>query len=56
LPNSFKQVSEANVRGDSLKQDGDPLSAEFHKMAARLAGLDLTKQAKKSRLGQFFAF
>jgi Flp pilus assembly CpaE family ATPase len=56
LPNNFKQVSEANVRGDSLKQDGDPLSAEFHKMAARLAGLDPTKQAKKSRLGQFFAF
>jgi len=56
LPNNFKQVSEANVRGDSLKQDGDPLSAEFNKMAARLAGLDLTKQAKKSRLGQFFAF
>ena len=56
LPNNFKQVSEANVRGDSLKQDGDPLSAEFNKMAARLAGLDLAKQAKKSRLGQFFAF
>jgi Flp pilus assembly CpaE family ATPase len=56
LPNNFKQVSEANVRGDSLKQDGDPLSAEFGKMAARLAGLDLTKQGKKSRLGQFFAF
>ena len=56
LPNNFKRVSEANVRGDSLKQDGDPLSAEFNKMAARLAGRDLTKQAKKSRLGQFFAF
>ena len=56
LPNNFKQVSEANVRGDSLKQDGDPLSAEFGKMAARLAGLDLAKQAKTSRLGQFFAF
>jgi pilus assembly protein CpaE len=55
LPNDFKQVSEANVRGDSLKQSGDPLSAEFHKMAARLGGLDLSKQAKKSRLGQFFA-
>ncbi len=56
LPNDFKQVSEATVRGDSLKQHGDPLSVEFHKMAARLAGLDLAKQAKKSRLGQFFSF
>jgi pilus assembly protein CpaE len=55
LPNNFKQVSEATVRGDSLKQDGDPLSAEFHKMATRLAGQDLAKQAKKSRLGQFFS-
>jgi pilus assembly protein CpaE len=56
LPNNFKQVSEATVRGDSLKQDGDPLSAEFHKMAWRLAGLDFAKQSKKSRLGQFFTF
>ena len=56
LPNDFKQVSEATVRGDSLKQHGDPLSVEFHKMATRLAGLDLAKQAKKSRLGQFFSF
>jgi pilus assembly protein CpaE len=55
LPNNFKQVSEANVRGDSLKQDGDPLSAEFHKMATRLAGQNLAKQTKKSRLGQFFS-
>ncbi len=55
LPNNFKQVSEATVRGDSLKQDGDPLSAEFHKMATRLAGQDLAKQTKKSRLGQFFS-
>jgi len=53
----FKQVSEANVRGDSLKQDGRfRCQREFNKMAARLAGLDLSKQAKKSRLGQFFAF
>lgn len=55
LPNNFKQVSEATVRGDSLRQDGDPLSAEFGNMATRLAGLDLAKPGKKSRIGQFFS-
>jgi pilus assembly protein CpaE len=55
LPNNFKQVSEATMRGDSLKQDGDPLSAEFPKMAARLAGLDVAQPAKKSRISQFFS-
>lgn len=55
LPNNFKQVSEATMRGDSLKQDGDPLSAEFRKMAARLAGLDVAAPAKKSRISQFFS-
>ena len=55
LPNNFKQVSEATVRGDSLKKNGDPLSAEFQRMAARLAGLALNKQTKKSRLGHLFS-
>jgi pilus assembly protein CpaE len=55
LPNNFKQVSEATVRGDSLRQDGDPLSAEFRNMATRLAGLDLAKPGKKSRIGQLFS-
>jgi pilus assembly protein CpaE len=55
LPNNFKQVNEATVRGDSLKRNGDPLSAEFQTMAARLAGLALTKQTKKSRLGHLFS-
>jgi pilus assembly protein CpaE len=55
LPNDFKQVSEATVRGDSLRHDGDPLSAEFRKTARRLAGLDLAKPGKKSRIGQFFS-
>jgi pilus assembly protein CpaE len=55
LPNNFKQVSEATVRGDSLGQDGDALSAEFRKMATRLAGLDFAKPGKKSRIGQFFS-
>ena len=56
LPNEFKQVNEAAVRGDYLKNDGDGLSADFRNMAGRLAGIELTKQPKKSRLGQFFSF
>src|SRR6266478_1709627 len=56
LPNNFKQVSEATVRGDSLKKDGEALSGEFHKMATRIAGLKLSTQSKKSRLGHFLSF
>ena len=55
LPNDFKQVSEATVRGDSLKQHGDPLCVEFNRMAASLAGLVLPKAAKKSRLAGLFS-
>ena len=56
LPNNFKQVSEATVRGDSLKKDGDALSGEFHKMAARIAGCKLSTHTRKSRLAHFFSF
>lgn len=57
LPNNFKQVNEATVRGDSLKVGGNPLSEEFHKIAGRLAGVDEAKeQPKKSRLGLLFSF
>jgi pilus assembly protein CpaE len=56
LPNNFKQVSEATLRGDSLQSTGDPLSGEFRNMAARLAGQEVAKPSKKSRLGQFFSF
>src|SRR5882724_3170933 len=56
LPNNFKQVSEATVRGDSLKKDGDALSGEFHKMAARIAGFKLSTHTRKSRLAHFFSF
>jgi pilus assembly protein CpaE len=55
LPNNFKQVSDATVRGDSLKRNGDPLSSEFHRMADRLAGIDFAKQPKKSRLAHFLS-
>ena len=56
LPNNFKQVSEATVRGDSLKKDGDALSGEFHKMAARIAGCKLSTHTRKSRLAHLFSF
>jgi pilus assembly protein CpaE len=56
LPNSFKQVNEATMRGDSLKQQHDGLCGEFHKMAERLAGGGPAKQAKKSRIAQLFSF
>ena len=55
LPNNFKQVTEANVRGDSLIPDGDPLSTEFNRMAAALAGLQLPKREKKSRLASILS-
>jgi len=55
LPNNFKQVSDATIRGDSLKRDGDPLSSEFHRMAEGLAGLDMAKHPKKSRLAHFLS-
>src|SRR5258706_1006656 len=56
LPNEFKQVNEATMRGDSLKKASDPLTAEFQKMAARLAGGGVGKQSKKSRLSHLFSF
>jgi pilus assembly protein CpaE len=55
LPNNFRQVNDATVRGDSLKRSGDPLSSEFHRMADRLAGIDFAKEPKKSRLAQFLS-
>jgi pilus assembly protein CpaE len=55
LPNNFKQVNEAAVRGDSLGQSGDPLSTEFKRMAAKLAGLESPLPGKRSRMAQFFS-
>jgi pilus assembly protein CpaE len=56
LPNNFKQVNEATMRGDSLKHEGDGLSGEFHKMAELLAGAAPAKQVKKSRIAQILSF
>lgn len=55
LPNNFKQVNEATVRGVPMAKNGDPLTEGFEKIAARLAGKESTNQAKKTRLGQFFS-
>jgi pilus assembly protein CpaE len=55
LPNSFKQVTEATVRGIPVAKDGDPLTEGFAKIAGRLAGMENTNGRKKSRLGQFFS-
>jgi pilus assembly protein CpaE len=55
LPNNFKQVNEATMRGDSLRHEGDGLSGEFHKMAQLLSGTVPAKQAKKSRIAQFLS-
>src|SRR4030095_9756595 len=54
LPNSFKQVTEATVRGVPVAK-GDPLTEGFARIAGRLAGIENTNGRKRSRLGQFFS-
>jgi hypothetical protein len=54
LPNSFKEVTEATVRGVPVARSGDPLAAAFEKIAVDLAGTR-SGQYKKSLLGQFFS-
>jgi len=55
LPNNFKQVTEATVRGVPVGKNGDPLTEGFEKMAARLAGTEKSNGRKKSLLGQFLS-
>jgi Flp pilus assembly CpaE family ATPase len=55
LPNDFKQVNDATVRGVPVTRGSDPLSSGFQSIALRLAGEDVSKQQKKSRLGQLFS-
>ena len=55
LPNSFKQVTEATVRGMPVARDGDPLTEGFAQIAARLSGTSNANGRKKSLLGQFFS-
>jgi len=55
LPNSFKQVNEATVRGVPVAKNGDPLTEGFAKIAARLAGREGSNGSKKSRFVQLFS-
>jgi hypothetical protein len=55
LPNNFKQVTEATVRGIPMANDGDPLAEGFAKIAGQLGGTHNSNGRKKSLLGQFFS-
>jgi pilus assembly protein CpaE len=56
LPNNFKQVTEATVRGVPVVKNGDPLTEGFAKMAGQLAGMHSANGRKKSSLlGAFFS-
>jgi len=55
LPNSFKQVTEATVRGVPMAKDGDPLTEGFAKIAGQVAGMANTNGRGESLLGQFFS-
>jgi len=55
LPNNFKQVTEATVRGVPVAKNGDPLTEGFAKMAGQLAGMENANGRKKSLLGTFFS-
>jgi pilus assembly protein CpaE len=55
LPNNFKQVTEATVRGVPMAKDGDPLTEGFAKIAGQLGGTQNSNGRKKSLLGQFFS-
>ena len=56
LPNNFKQVTEATVRGVPVVKEGDPLTEGFARIAGQLTGTQNPDEAKKSRLGSFFSF
>jgi pilus assembly protein CpaE len=55
LPNNFKQVTEATVRGVPVVKNGDPLTEGFAKMAGHLAGMENANGRKRSLLGAFFS-
>jgi len=55
LPNNFKEVTDATLRGVPVTKSGDPLTEGFAKIAARLAGAESSNGRKKSRLGQLFS-
>jgi len=55
LPNNFKQVTEATVRGVPVVKNGDPLTEGFAKMAGQMAGMENANGRKRSLLGAFFS-
>jgi pilus assembly protein CpaE len=55
LPNNFKQVNEATVRGTTLGKGGDSLSGVFNEMTQKLGGGEVRSKEAKSRIGQFFS-
>ncbi|HSC45455.1 MAG TPA: AAA family ATPase [Candidatus Acidoferrum sp.] len=55
LPNNFKQVTEATVRGVPVVKNSDGLAAGFEDMATKLTGTGNQAARKKSRLGQLFS-
>ena len=56
LPNNFKQVTDATLRGGTVEKGRDSLSSGFQEMAGKLAGKRFLKESKKSMLGQMFSF
>jgi pilus assembly protein CpaE len=55
LPNNFKQVTEATVRGVPVVKNGDPLTEGFAKMAGQMAGMENANGRKRSLRGAFFS-
>src|SRR5262249_12598616 len=55
LPNNFKQVTEATVRGVPVVKNGDPLTEGFAKMAGHLGEMKNANGGKRSLLGVFFS-
>ena len=56
LPNNFKQVSDATLRGKAIGKGSDALSCGYSDIANRLAGVKTEKETKKAKLGGFFSF
>jgi pilus assembly protein CpaE len=56
LPNDFKLVTDATLRGLTVDRGSDSLANGFQEMARRFAGSELGGEAKKSRLTQLFSF
>ena len=56
VPNDFKHVTNATLRGVTVDQGSDSLSCSFQEMASRFAGKRFGGESKKSLLTQLFSF